>query len=533
MKRFRLTGVVAIAICLVISLGSNLYVQRQKQVNVHDSYSVPLTPAPVEEDPTAGINEDFTLNEKYSSHFPLIVIDTDGEEPPITTKLLPEESRYVTLEDVEPYVPGTFYLIDNESGVNRPGDSPAVESLMKIKRRGNSSMHYDKAQYNVKLLTESGQNNDVNLLNMGEEHEWILNGSMTDKSMMRNYLGYRVASRILPFTPDSRYCEVIFKNGDQYTYQGVYLLLESIKQGPNRVDISDYRASQPFNSFLLRRDRYDESDDRLLEIDPGEGTVNRKESFFCLYPRSEDISEKQKNYVENTIASLERALYSNDSKVFVTYKDYIDVDSFVDYFIISEFLANYDAGQYSTYMYQEVGGKLKMGPVWDYDGAMDNYKMEELDLEVTAFQTKPWFERLALDKYFLRKVEKRYAQLRRGILSEETIIGMVDDLEAYIGGAREREWMRWNRVYTQGSKFSLEDRLDDTEFALKRESSQYEQEIYRLKTVLRRHGAAIPKRLRLLEWSTGFDSGARSYQGIALLLAAAIFFIPVYYVNRR
>lgn len=534
MKNYRLAGAAAIALCLTFSFGCNIYIQQQKQKNSHDSYSIPLTPAPKEEYPTAGINEDFTVNEKFSSHFPLIVMDMGGEEPPITTKALQGEKRYVTIEGVEPYVSGTFYLIDNESGINRPGDSPVAESPMMIERRGNNSMHYEKAQYHLKLVTESGQDNDINLLNMGPEHEWVLNGSMADKSMMRNYLAYRVSSKIIPYTPDSRYCEVIFRNGDQYTYQGVYLLIENIKQGENRVDISNFRASQPFNSFLLRRDRYDETDDRLIEIDPDLGSINKHASFFyCLYPTRKLITEEQRKYIQNTITTIETILYSNDPKLFVTYKDYIDVDSFVDYFVLSEYFASYDAGQYSTYMYQEVGGKLKLGPVWDYDGAMDNSRQEELNLEVTALQVKPWFECLAKDKDFLNKVENRYAELRKGILSDNSMMELISELEEYIGGAKEREWMRWNHIYTQKNMFSLKSSPDESGFAIERESTQYDQELYRLKTVLRRHGAAIPGRLKLLERSVVYNTGVRSHQGLALILATAAFFIPVYYVNRR
>lgn len=533
MRSYRLAGIAAILVCLAASLGGNLYVQQQKQKNRHDSYSLPLTPAPHEEDPLSGINGDFTVNEAFSSHFPLIIMDMDGKEPPITTMPSEGEKRYVTVEGVDPYVPGSVSIIDNEDGVNRPWDQPAAESLMMIERRGNNSMHYEKAQYHIKLVTESGQDNDLNLLNMGEESEWVLNGSMADKSMMRNYLAYRVSSRIIPFTPDSRYCEVIFKNGDQFIYQGVYLLIESIKQGPDRVNISDFAASQPFNSFLLRRDRYDETDGRLIGIDPLLGSVKKHESYFyCLYPTRKNNTEQQKAYIKNTITTIEKVLYSDDPGEFSTYGDYIDVNSFVDYFVLSEYFGSYDAGQYSTYMYQEVGGKLKLGPVWDYDGAMDNSRQEELDIEVTALQVKPWFECLARDLSFLKKVEDRYAGLRRGLLSDTSMMELMDDLEAYMGGAREREWYRWDHVFTQKNPFSLKAVPDESGYTPERESSQYEQELYRLRTVLRRHGAAVPERLKLLERSAVYDTGLKSYQGLALLLAAAVFLIPVYYVSR-
>ena len=102
-------------------------------------------------------------------------------------------------------MPGTVTLLDRPGGENKLGDLPAVTSNIQIKRRGNSSMMYEKAQWLMKLQTESGQDNDLDLLGMGSEHEWILNGSMWDKSMMRNYLGFWLAAQTTLLVPDSRF----------------------------------------------------------------------------------------------------------------------------------------------------------------------------------------------------------------------------------------------------------------------------------------------------------------------------------------
>ena len=532
MKNYRIIGAVSVALMLSVCLGITAW-QNQLQIQAKPtSYNEPLLPAPYEENPTAGINADFTVNEQFSSHFPLVILDMGGKEPPITTRH--EGNRYVELDDVEPYVTGTLTVIDNESGLNRLTDTPAAESIMNIKRRGNNSMHYFKPQYLVKLLTSSGQNNDIDLMGMGAEHEWVLNGSMADKSMMRNYMAYRICSEVLEFTPDSHYCEVVTKTEDGYMYQGVYLLIESIKQGENRVDIQDFSPSQPYNSFLLRRDRLDEKDDRLIEIDVPQGSVEPHESwFYCLYPNRYDITQAQKDYIKSIITNIETTLYSDDPKVFCQYPNYIDVDSFVDFFVLMEFFGSYDAGQYSTYFYQDVGGKLKIGPAWDFDGAIDNSRQTAMDIEVTALQAKPWFERLSKDITFLKKVQKRYTKLRQTLLSEENIIEMIDTLQLYIGGAQEREWLRWNDVYTQKNLFSLHDTVDSDGDLIVRETTEYVQEIHHLKSILSKHGDSVPNRLTLLMRSTEFKTGTAQYQGVLLLLAAALFIIPAIFVSYR
>lgn len=526
MKKYRLIGAVSVALMLCVCLGLTVYQNRLREKSIPTAYDEPLLPAPREENPTAGINPDFTVNEKFSSHLPLVILDMNGKEPPITTVLLEEETRYVTLDDVEPYISGRLQIIDNESGVNRVTDAPDVESVIDIKRRGNNSMMYDKPQYLVKLLTESGQNNDLDLLGMGAEHEWVLNGSMADKSMMRNYMAYRLSHEIRDFAPDSHYCEVLIKTKDGYAYQGVYLLIENVRQGKNRVDIAEFSPSQPYNSFLVRRDRYDEKDDRLLEIDVPQGSIVPHASYFYyIYPNRYDITPEHKAYIESVLTKVETILYSDDPNIFGQYPDYLDVDNFVDYFVINEFFGSYDAGQYSTYLYQDVGGKLKIGPVWDFDGSVDQARATAMDVKVTAMQTKPWFEMLSRDLTFLKKVERRYIRLRQTVLSEENVIGMIDTLEAYLGGAQEREWMRWDEVYTKPGIFALQNSVDSEGNVLVRETSKYEQEIHNLKAVLRKHGDALPERYKILMRDYDFDTGKDNYHGVLLLLAAAIFFI--------
>ena len=301
---------------------------------VKNSYAAPLPAAPREKDPLIGINGDFTVNENFNSHLPVVVLEME-EEPPITTRQNPRDGRFVPIEGVEPYVDGVFYLYAGEGGVNSLDSEPCVVSRMRIKRRGNSSMLYEKAQYMFKLVSESGEYRDVDILDMGEEHEWILNGSMADKSMMRNYLVYSIASEIMPYTPDNEFCEVILHTGGRYTYQGVFLLGESIRQGTDRVNISKYRTGDVFNAYLVRRDRFDEEGLMLDTYAREQGLA--AEWFGLLYPSRYDVSEDAVTYIEDDLSRIERVLYSDEQDIFSTYENIIDVDSFVDYFLLNEF----------------------------------------------------------------------------------------------------------------------------------------------------------------------------------------------------
>ncbi len=530
MKNYRIAGV---CICLLGIVACFFVTVRYKDMHsdvVHNQYEIPLEPAPKEKDPIKYINEDFSVNENFSSHLPIVVLEME-EEPPITTQMNLEEERHVTIEGVEPYVSGKMLIYESKKRLNSLNSQPVLENDIRIKRRGNSSMTYEKAQYLIKTVTESGQYRDIDILGMGEEHEWVLNGSMADKSMLRNYLAYSLASEVMPYTPDKVFCEVLITRGGKLVYEGVYLLGESIKQGKERINISDYKEGSAFNSYLIRRDRLD---DNGIMLDTYAMQNNLSSEYFGIqYPSKKNIKEDMIDYVEGDINRIEKILYSDDIKVFETYPNVIDVDSFVDYFLVNEFLGSYDSGNNSTYYYKEKGGKLTMGPVWDSDQSMDNYKLEPFDVGSLAFQIKPWFEQLCRDNTFITKLEVRYAYLRRSVFSDKNTTGKIDEIIKHLGGAREREWYRWSHIYTEDNRHNLDDYVQEDGSVIIREAKNFNDEIYRIKTVLRLHGREIGGQLELLREKAEFTTGIRYKQGLWLFLAVCTFTVPLYYIARH
>lgn len=528
MNNERKIGVICISALLLLAIGLGLAVTVSRRSRQIASYNAPLTAAPVTEDAMRGIStEDWSVTDAFTTHLPIIVIDTGDERPPISTRM-DKNGVFHTIAGVEPYRYGSIRIIDG-GGLNSLGSEPEYVSRIAIKRRGNSSMLYEKAQYLIKLLTESDQDNYLDLLGLGAECEWILNGSMADKSMMRNYLSYRLASYFIPFTPQSRYCEVVYRMDGKYYYEGVYLLIESIKQGEERIAIAQSKASDPYTSYIVRRDRFAE-DENILDT---WATRNGLSEHYLgiIYPTMKNVTQKNIQYITDDISRIEKVLYSDDTAVFSTYSRYIDVDSFVDYFLFNEFFGSYDAGINSTYLYKEVGGKLHMGPVWDLDNAVDNYIYEPLDVTVTAFQIKPWFDRLTKDSYFLEKLEKRYAELRRGPLSDENYLNTIDAITAYLGPAVRREWTRWAHVYTTFNKYSMQNYGEQGE--LVRNTGEFRQEIYRLKISITHHAAAIGPYLRLLQKSATVNTGLPMYSPLFLFAALMAFFIPAVFAYRK
>ena len=159
------------------------------------------------------------------------------------------------------------------------------------------------------------------------------------------------------------------------------------------------------------------------------------------YPAVEDITKEQKIYISNYINEFEVALASDDFKHPVTgkgYQEYIDVDSFIDFMISNEISNNLDGYRLSTYLTKDVDGKLKMGPIWDFDIAFGNHYECKADLtegwgyyfHSYCASNKPvpfWFPRMVQDSSFVSKFKERWEGSRKDVLSTERIFEMIDN----------------------------------------------------------------------------------------------------------
>lgn len=495
-----------------------------------------LAPDLSEEDPLAYIDENFMAAPSFHSQLPIVVMKLEG---PVTEYKSFKESREIIYEELEPYVDGEISIFSKEEygGENYLTDQPAYTSKIEIKKRGHTSFSYDKSQYRIKTVTEDGMENKADVLGMGEGDEWVLNGSMADKSMMRNYLPLRIASEAggSGMSLDSRYCEVLLETEKGYEYQGVYLLMETAARGENRVDIDPSKTGKAYTSYIVRRDRYTGFDVMLDTF--GRLSGLSEEWIGVKYPPEAKMTEKQKQFIEEDFSRTEAVIYSEDENVFKTYDRYIDLDSFVDYFLINEFFGNYDAGNHSTYMYKNSGGKLQIGPVWDFDQAMNNYFAEEMDAETLAFQTKPFFKQLCRDKRFIDCLKERYSVLRRGPLSEEHVKETITEIQAYLKNAQKREWYRWSADYLDGGfsnihNYYLQDYTKDG-VVISRFNDIYEQEIYNIRTYLHQHGNAIQTELTKLYDMAEFNSSLNNEKELMLLVALVLFLLPSVLINRK
>lgn len=512
------TATAAILFMLVMSAALGylkyLYIDRGNQRAWHHKIAAKTDCSPG----VSEIPKDYMVGEDFVSHLPLVIIDTAGEEIINYKYYNHEKKTFEYREGAKPDVEMQISLIDGKEGVNRLGDIPQSISFGSIRIRGNTSStaRFPKKQYLIKLKTEEGEENNIEVLGMTASSEWILNGTQLDRSYLRNYIAMNTGGELDPFTPDMRYCEAFMKKEEGFEYMGLFIMYEKIEPGKGRMEIPEVSFPQTIedSSYVLLRDR----------VNPGEyhfpvrSTLHQREDNWMnlSYPSERKITEEYWEYIQNDIKELERALYSERYEEFVRYRKLLDLDSFVDYYIINEFFANYDAGWNSTYIYKNEKGKIAIGPFWDFDGAMDNYEEGLLELDVLVLGTTPWFDRLTSDQYFIDRVNKRYRELRKGLLSPQKIAKEIDEAAAFIAKPVQRDMSRWGELYAANMDILAE---KESGLRIDRNRAGWEEEVIRVKDVLLLHGSYMDKGRAVLPERLIFDEkGVPNVLGAAALL---------------
>ena len=407
--------------------------QRYQQ---HLSYNTQV------EDTSLSIDED-----TFSSHLPVVSIETGG----VVIPGRPEQGQHI--KDIEnSFIQADMRIYDREGELIKLSSQPVLESKINIRVRGNSSRTFDKVGYLFKFTDDAGMERKLEVMGMEKDSTWVLHGPYLDKTLMRNYMWYNLAGQIMEWAPDVRYCEVFL----DHEYQGLYVMAEQISMGEGRIEMTKYDGKSNISSYIVCADRESVNDVQYLDNFTSYALrINGK--LEVKYPGASRITPELTEYISRDFSRFEKALYSFDyDTARYGYQNYIDVDSFVDYFIINEVTQNTDAGLYSTYFYKDVSGKLKMC-VWDFNNCCDNYIEDQTPMAGFFMQNRPWYFMLCKDEAFMEKVITRYHQLRKGILSEEAVESYIAGVQSYLGPAIERNFEKWGYSFLPEKDLLYED----------------------------------------------------------------------------
>ncbi len=358
-------------------------------------------------------------NEDEITAIPVINIVTDDNKE-ITSK---SEYKYANMSIV----------CDENTGF----DCNISDVKIQIKGRGNASWNqFPKKSYRIKL------DESISLFGMKKDKDWLLVSNYADKSLMRNIVAHNMAKKLdnLEYTPTHIAVE-FYLNGE---YMGVYGFAEKIEFGGGKLE---YAAnSETIDTSYLLEVGWDYNDDMVYGMNYFDTNyilriVIKEPEFTKKYTPSG-------NYIINYMKKAENAVVSLNE-----YEEYVDVDSLIDYLIITEFTNNTENVFYrSCYMYKPSGEKLKFGPVWDFDMAFGNYSYDiknyngwcSIDNNFTYIGNGgiSWYSFLFKDPKFTEKFVLRWDEVKEELL--QTALDTVDIQEKALASAQLRNFKLWD-----------------------------------------------------------------------------------------
>jgi len=380
-----------------------------------------------------------------SSNLPVILITTD---------INPSTGRAYIIVD-EPKVPATMKLIFRPDGSrNYLTDQNTAAYLnyngkITIEIRGSSSQELPKKNYGFTTVTSTGSNNNVNLLGMPKENDWVLNSLAFDPALMRDYLAYELSRRMGNYSPRGQYCEVMI-NGE---YRGLYILLEKIKVDDNRVNITKITTTD--NTGEMVTGGYITKSDKTTGGDPVAWSIGNA-AFIHHSPKPEVVTSLQNSYIRKVFTDLNTAATNKNNALTTGIPSLIDIPSFVDFMLMNELFSNPDGYQFSTFFHKDRNGKLRAGPIWDFNLTLGNdlfqWGYDRSKTNLHQFENynvgAPFWRNFYYNSTFKCYLAKRWAELTAAgqALNYDEIVKLIDQTAALISETVPREQTKWNTV---------------------------------------------------------------------------------------
>jgi hypothetical protein len=386
----------------------------------------------------------------FESPLPIVILDSHNASIPGTTS-----TTMATISAV---------LIDTDiTGRARSLGDADYAGRAGLRVRGRTASGMAKTPYSLELRDEGDTDKDLPLLGMPAEADWHLINPHSQKTMLQDPLVFQWSNEIAQYASRSRFVEV-FRNTDgdgkiNYgeDYVGVYLLMEKIKIGNDRVDVSrlgpkDNAAPDVTGGYIFKKDKFEESGDVWFNVNGGTSGPGRagpalipQQTLQIHDPDASEATSAQINYLQGYLNEFVAALNGPEFMDPVNgYRKYVDVESWIDHWILNEMSKNIDGFRLSQYWHKDrdvvdpvtgevlVAGKIKMGPVWDFDLSLGNsnflrgghpngwYKDQ---LSNTDY---PYWNRMFQDPYFKQKLTDRWRELRSTVFATEELLADID-----------------------------------------------------------------------------------------------------------
>ncbi|MCX6310493.1 MAG: CotH kinase family protein [Bacteroidetes bacterium] len=353
-----------------------------------------------------------------------------------------------------------FNGVGNRNHITDPWNN--YNGKIGIEVRGSSSQGFPKKSYGLQLWDSTSLPINHPILGMPSENDWCLIANYSDKSLLNNSLSYYLSRQMGWYAVRWRCVELIIDG----QYMGVYLLTEKLKRDNARVNISklnptDTTGDQLTGGYIIKVDKTTSSSGAgwVSPFAPDTAPNGQTIYFQYDYPSDVNINVPQQNYIQAYVDSFETTLAGpNFADTSIGYAHYMNVNSFIDYFLVNELSKNVDGYRLSTFFYKDRashGGKITMGPVWDYDISWANANY--CDGSVVSgwayqfgnvcsgdyWQIPFWWDRLMQDPVFRDKVQCRWQELSQTLLSKQFLFNYCDSMAILLNESQQRNFTVW------------------------------------------------------------------------------------------
>ena len=381
-------------------------------------------------------------------------------------------------------MPATMSVLD--AATNNVADSAkGTHYDIGIKVRGQSSAKFPKPGYSVEIRDEKGEGMDVSMLGLPPADDWVFHGPYVDKSMMRNALAHWLFRQAGHYSPRTKHFD-LYING---VYRGVYVLIEKIKRGKYRVDVSklketDISGDDVTGGYIWAFDKTGTNTGGMGNEDINKEGFKTADGLNVImhYPKKENLQQQQQAYLKKYLEDLEN-LFKN-GKNGSGYENYVDMTSALDYVLHEEVTNNSDSYWCSFFLHkpkESKGGKVTLGPAWDFNLAMSNGSQPEnggnnggnngfnwnmwggggggggmgssgttgwqiestMKTGMSGLKIPNWLLGMWKDSHYQSELKKRWAELRSGVWHTKTMDVYLDSMKTYLTKAADRNFKRW------------------------------------------------------------------------------------------
>ncbi|MDW5323987.1 CotH kinase family protein [Plantactinospora sp. KLBMP9567] len=363
--------------------------------------------------------------------------------------------------------PGREYLdtaVMQFSPVNGATSLSAAPSLVSrggFHLRGQSSAMFPKTPYRLELRDNADDDADLPLLGMPADSDWVLRGPYSDKALIRDAFMHGLGQDMGLHAPRFAFAEVYVNTDAQPVaandYLGVYLIIETIKNSKNRLDLKqldeDDTTLPKLTGGYIFKFEWMAAEEPTLPCQGADATC----WHYLEVVDPDPLQPAQAEWLRQHLQQFHDLLRSPGFADPVTgYSSFIDVDSFVDQLIVNELSRGMDAYLRSAYFHKDRDGKIVAGPLWDFDltfgvgGYFQNDQIAGWQHQQTRTPSaNDWFQRLLQDPAFVDRVRARWQQLRQGVLSNAQLQARIDRLTAPLTAAAQRNFQRWPNLSTR------------------------------------------------------------------------------------